>query len=284
MVNCLHSDVIVEDLVKLGLTLNEAKSYKALVILGSSTAREIAEKSNIPRSKVYETLTLLEKRGIIQRLVGRKPAAFKALAPSTAVRYLLEKIEASSKTILTALEHIESERVAAQEEFVWTTQGDEQITLGIIQAFDYAKKSIFIATRLSSLISPLRSALSRAKSRGVVTEIHTTDDLVDNFNEFKYYAEIHSAIPSSEILVENLGNVLRDIDLESIGWNPDAMSIMVIDGTKSVAVFMPANENQKPWALHINNPLIVLIQWQVIRTALYTIGELIRSASQNKNH
>ncbi len=273
----LISDSLIDDLIRLGLTLNEARAYKALVQLGNCTAREIAETSGIPRSKVYETVSLLEKRGVIQRVIGREPATFKPLSPRTTIESLRKKLEASSEAALTALENLESERESDEEEFVWTTQGDGQINLGIMSALEGAKRSIFIATRLPTLLSPLRSSFSSAKARGVRIELHTTKSLFESFEPFRHYMEIHSAIPSSEILVENLKQVLQEIDLSSIGWNPDAMSIMMIDGIESIAIFKSTTENQKPWALHIRNPLIVAIQWQVIKTALYTIEGLIQN-------
>ncbi len=275
------SDSIIDDLIRLGLTLNEARAYKTLVQLGNSTAREIAEASGIPRSKVYETVNLLEKRGIIQRVIGREPATFKALSPQTTIQFLRKKMEASSEAALAALETLANERESVEEEFVWTTQGDEQINLGIMSALEGAKKTIFIATRIPSLLSPLRSSFSSAKAKGVKIELHTTKSLMEIFEPFRHYMEIHSAIPSSEVLVENLKQVLQEIDLQSIGWDPDAMSIMMIDGIESIAIFRPTTEHQKPWALHIRNPLIVTIQWQVIKTALYTIEGLIQNVLGN---
>ncbi len=268
------SDSIVDDLTKLGLTFNEARAYKALVMVGSSNARRIAEISGVPRSKVYETLGSLERKGFVQRILGKEPATFQALPPRATIEHLRMKLEASSDAVLTALETLERERESIGEEFVWTTQGKEQITLDIISTFDRARKSIFIATRRPSLVSPLRSALARAKSRGVVSELHTTGTLMDKFSEFKHYMVIHSAIPSSAVLVENIGHVLQEIKLESIGGDPDAMSIIVVDGNESIAVFNPTSDSQKPWGLHIRNPLIVMIQWQVVKTVLSTIESL----------
>jgi sugar-specific transcriptional regulator TrmB len=67
----LQTDSVVDDLTRLGLTFNEARAYKALVRLGNATARSVADASGIPRSKVYETLSQLEKRGIAQKILGR---------------------------------------------------------------------------------------------------------------------------------------------------------------------------------------------------------------------
>ncbi len=54
---------IIATLRKLGLNRYESKAYIALVSLGVTTAGKLAEKSGIPRAKVYEVLRSLERQG-----------------------------------------------------------------------------------------------------------------------------------------------------------------------------------------------------------------------------
>lgn len=273
----MTEDAIIEDLSRLGLTINESKAYKALVAQGPSSARRIAEVSMIPRSKVYETLGDLEKRGMVSKDESTSPTTYDAFSPSVVIPYLMEKIEASGESAVNALQSIEKKREAIERKFVWTNQGQDQIKLGLIEAIDEASDVIFIATRVPDLLSPLRAAFSRAKSRGVKIELHTTKMVSAEFNEYRHYLEIRDAIPSSQILVENMKQILSNIEITEIGWNPDAMSIFVIDMKQSVAVFLSSVESQKPWALHIRNPLIVMIQWQVIRSVLSMVDGIITS-------
>ncbi len=273
----MNEDIIVRDLLSLGLTVNESKAYKTLVSLGPSSASKIAEISTIPRSKVYETLSDLEKQGMISKDENTTPTTYDAFPPGVVIPHLMEKIEAASDSALSALESIETKRAASERKFVWTNHGEEQIVSGLREAFSEAKESIFIATRLPSLLSPLRTAFSKARERGVKIELHTTKMISEEFDEYRHYLEICDAIPSSEILVENMKQILSEIDITDVGWNPDAMSVIVIDMKQSVAVFQSTVETQKPWALHIKNPLIVIIQWQVIKTALFTIEGIIQS-------
>ncbi|MHA1905904.1 MAG: TrmB family transcriptional regulator [Candidatus Thorarchaeota archaeon] len=278
----MAEDTIVENLLRLGLTINESKAYKALVGLGPSSARRIAEVSAIPRSKVYETLGDLEKRGIVLKDERTSPTTYDAVSPDVVVTQLEGEIIASSASVRKSLATIEQKREAVERKFVWTNEGQEQITSGLIEAINNAENSIFIATRSPHLLSPLRSAFSRAKNRGVKIELHTTKMISDEFEEFKHYLEIHDAIPSSEILMENMQHILSEVDFSDVGWNPDAMSVIVIDMKHSVAVFLSSIESQKPWSLHISNPLIVIIQWQVIKTALGAVEGII--ASMMKQH
>lgn len=271
----MAEDTIVENLLRLGLTINESKAYKALVGLGPSSARRVAEVSAIPRSKVYETLGDLEKRGIVLKDKKTSPTTYDAISPDVVVTQLEGEIIASSASVRKALENIERKREAVERKFVWTNEGQDQITSGLIETINDAEKSIFIATRSPLLLSPLRSAFARAKNRGVKIELHTTKMISSEFEEFRHYLDICDAIPSSEILMENMRHLLSEIDIGDAGWNPDAMSVIVIDMKQSVGVFLSSIESQKPWSLHITSPLIVAIQWQVIKTALSAVEGII---------
>ena len=58
-------DSNIEMLKGLGLTMYEAQAYLTLTSLISSTASEIAEKSEIPRSKIYDVLKRLVEKNYI---------------------------------------------------------------------------------------------------------------------------------------------------------------------------------------------------------------------------
>ncbi len=55
---------MINSLKDLGLNRYEAKAYIGLTKIITGNADEIAEISDLPRSRVYETLNGLEKKGI----------------------------------------------------------------------------------------------------------------------------------------------------------------------------------------------------------------------------
>ena len=55
---------MINSLKDVGLSRYEAKAYIGIIKLISGTADEIAEKSDLPRSRVYDILNGLEKKGI----------------------------------------------------------------------------------------------------------------------------------------------------------------------------------------------------------------------------
>jgi DNA-binding MarR family transcriptional regulator len=58
-------------LTELGLTINEARVYLALLQSDSPTAAEAAAAAAVPRPKVYEALQGLESRGFSKSIGGR---------------------------------------------------------------------------------------------------------------------------------------------------------------------------------------------------------------------
>ena len=56
---------MISELTKLGLTLNEAKVYFALLELGSTNAGEIIKKTKLHRNIVYDKLDKLIEKGLV---------------------------------------------------------------------------------------------------------------------------------------------------------------------------------------------------------------------------
>jgi sugar-specific transcriptional regulator TrmB len=79
----------ITTLTHLGLTVNQAKAYLALVKLGSASAKDISEISNIAQQDIYRVIPLLEKLGLVEKLVA-SPNLFKANSPEQALSVLLK--------------------------------------------------------------------------------------------------------------------------------------------------------------------------------------------------
>ena len=73
-------------LTELGLTVNEARVYLALLRrFDSPTAAEAAVAAGVPRPKVYEALQSLEGRGF-SKSIGGRVRRFTPVEPETALR------------------------------------------------------------------------------------------------------------------------------------------------------------------------------------------------------
>jgi HTH-type transcriptional regulator, sugar sensing transcriptional regulator len=76
---------------QIGFTEGETKVYLALLNLGETTVGPIIKESGISRSKVYEVLEKLMKKGIVSYILREKTKYFQAAQPSKIKDYLEEK-------------------------------------------------------------------------------------------------------------------------------------------------------------------------------------------------
>lgn len=95
-----------EKLMKFGLSEKEAKVYLACLELGDSAASEIALKSNLPRTLVYDILERLIDLGLISYSIRESKKLFRASDPEEFLRIIHEKEEAIIKA-LPELKHLQ---------------------------------------------------------------------------------------------------------------------------------------------------------------------------------
>ncbi len=83
---------MVDNLQRLGLTLNEAKIYLATLNLGeASPVSTIARKASVHRTTVYDVLEKLRKRGLIVRNKKTSGRYYRAMPPEKILSYLDEE-------------------------------------------------------------------------------------------------------------------------------------------------------------------------------------------------
>lgn len=85
----MESVISPQDLETFGLTSYEAKVYYSMIPLGSLTAKEVSDTSSIPFGRIYDTLTRLVEKGVIESQDTR-PKKYKAIEPRIALKNLLD--------------------------------------------------------------------------------------------------------------------------------------------------------------------------------------------------
>lgn len=270
-------ETIVDDLTSLGLTKNEAKAYHALVKIGRATARKIADESGIPRSKVYETLDLLDKRGIIKKVTGSDPTEFDPAPVDAALDHLEEKVKRSASSARKVLKGLQVLRNTESKEFAWAVQGMEQVIVGMRSAIEAAQEFVYIASVSPEILGKLRGAFSSAKSRDVKIEVYTTTPGAMEIEGLEHYLDVKIAMPGKEVLMESFMEVFQSPDFASDEMEPARMLIINVDGRESIGVFLPPDDSSQPWALHVRSRLVVMIQWQVVKTVLAGVEAMIQS-------
>ncbi len=83
----------LELLQRMGFTAGEIKVYIALLHVGSSTAGPIAKEAKVARSKLYDILDRLAKKGIVSHSIKNGTKYFSAADPSRLNDFLKKKEE-----------------------------------------------------------------------------------------------------------------------------------------------------------------------------------------------
>jgi len=97
-------------LTELGLTVNEARVYLALLRSESPTAAEAATAARVPRPKVYEALQALESRGF-SKSVGGRVRRFIPVEPEAALRGWLSHRE-HERAEMSERDHVRVDRLS----------------------------------------------------------------------------------------------------------------------------------------------------------------------------
>jgi len=87
-------------LLGLGLSLNQARVYLAILKLERTAVGKITKFSKVRREEVYRTLPALEKMGLVERLLGN-PTEVRATPISDALTFLEAKEETKSANRLS---------------------------------------------------------------------------------------------------------------------------------------------------------------------------------------
>jgi sugar-specific transcriptional regulator TrmB len=169
------------------LNLYEVKVWTALLSRGTSTAGELSNISDVPRSRTYDILESLEKKGFIVMKLG-KPIKFVALKPEEVVERVKKNLvkEASDKS--KRLENLKGDEVLQELNTLFTTgvkfieptdlsgslRGRQNMYNHLDMMVRDAEKTITIVTTKEGLnrkLEALMPSLEKCKKRGVKIRI-----------------------------------------------------------------------------------------------------------------
>jgi len=170
-----------------GLNSYEAKIWTALLSRGISTAGELSDISNVPRSRSYDVLESLEKKGFIIMKLG-KPIKYIAVPPAEVIERVKKRImeDAEQKTsmmeniresnILNELNNLHNKGVELVEptDLSGSIKGRGNLYNQMETMIKAAEKSIVIMTTAEGLqrkADALKSPLEKAKKRGIKIRI-----------------------------------------------------------------------------------------------------------------
>jgi len=94
---------ITKEINSLGLTPSESRVYLALLSLGKGTVSQIADKTNINRRNIYDSLSTLLDKGLIFQIISEREGNYGAVEPNK-LQELIQSKELALKNIMPDLQ------------------------------------------------------------------------------------------------------------------------------------------------------------------------------------
>ena len=170
-----------------GLNLYEVKIWTALLSRGVSTAGELSDIANVPRSRSYDILESLEKKGFVVMKLG-KPIKYIAVAPKEVVERVkknmkqdaderVKRLEGLKKTdVIKELNSLHTQGVELIEpsDLSGSLKGRHNLYNHLELTIRNAEKTVTIMTTTQGLIRKvegLKPVFEQIKKRGVKVRI-----------------------------------------------------------------------------------------------------------------
>lgn len=192
------------------LNLYEVKVWTSLLSRGVSTAGELSNISDVPRSRTYDILESLEKKGFIVMKLG-KPIKFIALKPEEVIervkRNLIVNAQEKSKRldeikkneVLTELSGLYSNGIKFVEpaDLSGSLKGRQNMYNHLDMMLKDAKKEAVIVTSAEGLnrkMEALMPSIQRAKKKGIKVKIAApiNEDNIKVAKDLAKYADVRA--------------------------------------------------------------------------------------------
>ncbi len=173
------------------LNIYETKVWLALLSKGISSAGEIAEISEVPRSRTYDVLESLEKRGFVIQKLG-KPVKYIAVKPEVVIeklknnttKYAEEKIKTLSNLKDTVefkeLKNLHKTGVdpIKNHELSTSIKGRSNLYVQMRALMESAEKTVYLASsayELSTKLKTFKDVFTKLKKRKVTVKVIISD-------------------------------------------------------------------------------------------------------------
>jgi len=218
-----NQQTAVELLQELGLKEYEARCFVALSRRPRGTAKEVSEISEVPRTRVYDVIRVLETKGLVE-VQHSSPKQFRAVSVDEAIRAIRAEYEERTEALREALRSLEPADFAEETEVtheVWSLSGSASIDGRVEQVIDEAEREVIFVSRHESVFTePVLDCLRAASDRGVGVVVGTWDESVRD--------RVEAELPDSNTFVSGI---------EVLGQSPfpddgtDIGRLLLVDGS-----------------------------------------------------
>ena len=223
------------------LNIYEVKIWTALLSRGISTAGELSDISEVPRSRSYDVLETLEKKGFVIMKLG-KPIKYIAVKPEEIVSRIRKDVQVKLDKRLKQLENIKGTnffseleklhktgiKLVEPSEFTGSFKNRDNIYHKMHTMFDNAKNNVTLVTSAEGLVRKhglLKKSLKKLKDRGVKIRIVApiTKENLDIAKDLSKFAELRNTqrINARFLVVDNKEAMFMVLDDKDVHANYD---------------------------------------------------------------
>jgi len=255
----MNTESIIERFQELGMSGYEAKAYVALVAAGEPlNGYEVAKRSGVPRSTVYETLGKLTASGATYEVrTGDDSVSYLPLPPKSLLDRLGRRFESTVTSLREALPSITA---PPRLHLIHNLAGRSMVIERARDVVSGARHDLFVSAWPEELLA-LDSLLLAAEDRGIPMSVMS-------FGE--------SPRPVERTYVHKWSS--PDIVLENLGCR---LFVAVADRQQAV---MGGFDGDDAWGIYTDNPAVVTVAVEYVRhdIALQLMGEYFDDAEVMK--
>lgn len=228
-----------------GFTEYQARAFVSLLELGTATAKQVSEASEVPRTRVYDAMEQLHDRGLVD-IQYATPKVYAPPSREAVVRRFERETDATLRQFESALDSLETGRSHPDERGVWTVAGREAVVDRLTELVVGAEASVDIAVGEGRLTDDCLSKLAAAGRRGVTVRTGRVPASVGG--------PIDEAVPGAE----------------SVDAGPDwaatpVGTLLLVDGRRAMVSVVPdgadaADRETAVWGSGRLNPLVVVLR------------------------
>jgi sugar-specific transcriptional regulator TrmB len=223
----MSTDENTELLLGLGLTLNQAKVYLAILKLEKTTVGQVANFSKVRREDVYRILPSLEKMGLIERLLG-KPTELRATLISDSLALLVAEEKTKAEERLTGMRSMVQK--LSLKDWKQPSLGEESIYILIAE-----KKAIFAKTSELIKNSTKEVALIADKARLLSVLAQFSDEYRLAIKSGAKVRLIFEGDSSDNLLKEKVKKIIGD-DSVQIKFHREALNHFIMSDDKEALI------------------------------------------------
>lgn len=239
----------VDVLQQLGLKEYEARCFVGLSQLSTGTAKQLSEMTDVPRTRVYDAVRVLEAQGLVE-IQHSSPRKFRAVSLPEATETLRSQYETRVDRLHDALDDIELDTVEESSiQEVWSMSGSAGIENRTEKLLGSADSEIVFVIGEESLLTD-----------SLIEQLRTVDDEVDlliGAVSDQIRRPIQEAVPEATTFVSGLEWLREEAD--DTGETAIGRLVLVDRSTILVSSMVPSTgEEHAIFGEGFGNGLVVI--------------------------